>query len=116
MTPVFQPSLLDDGPKVELSKLTPGSERTPLTDGAWIELHRNWVKGSDPLFERLMEGVPWRAERRRMFDRVLDVPRLVAFYEEDQALPDPALESIRLRLNTHYSPELGEPFRTTGLR
>lgn len=43
-------------------------------------------------FERLREGVAWRTERRPMYDRVVDVPRLVASY----GLDDPALpESIR---------------------
>jgi alkylated DNA repair dioxygenase AlkB len=44
-------------------------------------------------FERLREEVQWRAERRPMYDRIVDVPRLVASY----ALDDPNLpEPIRL--------------------
>jgi len=44
-------------------------------------------------FERLREDVEWRAERRPMYDRIVDVPRLVASY----ALDDPKLpEPIRL--------------------
>jgi alkylated DNA repair dioxygenase AlkB len=115
MSLIFQPSLLDDGSEVGCSAIAPGSARTLLTNGAWVELHRNWVTGSDPLFERLMGQVPWRTERRRMFDRIVDVPRLVAFYDEADALPDPALESIRETLTVHFSSELGEPFRTVGL-
>jgi len=115
MQPAFQPSLLDNGPTVELSPLIFGSERTLLADGAWIELRRNWVSGSDRLFDHLLRVVPWRTERRRMYDRVLDVPRLAAFYGESQQLPDPALETIKETLSEHYRPELGEPFRTVGL-
>jgi alkylated DNA repair dioxygenase AlkB len=115
MSLVFQPSLLDSGSKVEISPITPGTERTFLARGAWVELHRNWVTGSDQLFASLEARVPWKAERRRMFERMLDVPRLVAFYEEEQPLPDPALDAIRHALSTHFSPELGEPFRTVGL-
>jgi alkylated DNA repair dioxygenase AlkB len=115
MSLIFQPSLLDDGSEVGCSPIVPGADRTLLTKGAWVELHRNWVTGSDQLFERLMEQVPWRAERRRMFDRVVDVPRLVAFYDDTDALPDPALQSIREILTAYFSPELGEPFRTAGL-
>jgi alkylated DNA repair dioxygenase AlkB len=41
-------------------------------------------------FEQLRDGVPWRTERRTMYDRVVDVPRLVASYGlDDPALPDP---------------------------
>lgn len=44
-------------------------------------------------FETLRDGVAWRTERRPMYDRIVDVPRLVASY----ALDDPNLpESIRL--------------------
>jgi len=44
-------------------------------------------------FDRLREEVEWRAERRPMYDRIVDVPRLVASY----ALDDPTLpEPIRL--------------------
>src|ERR1700722_1843702 len=115
MALIFQPSLLDDGSEVACSPIAPGTERTPLSGGAWVELHRNWVQGSDQLFERLTVQVPWKAERRRMYDRMVDVPRLVAFYDEDQRLPDPALEAIRASVTAAYEGELGEPFRTVGL-
>jgi alkylated DNA repair dioxygenase AlkB len=111
----FQPSLLDDRSPFALSPICPGEGRTLLTNGAWVELHRHWVRGSDALFERLVETVPWKAERRRMYERTLDVPRLVAFYGADETFPDPALGTIRRRLNAHYQPELGEPFCSVGL-
>jgi len=50
-----------------------------------------------------------------MYDRVVDVPRLVRFYDEGELLPDPALEDIRSALSEQYGEELGEPFATTGL-
>jgi alkylated DNA repair dioxygenase AlkB len=111
----FQPSLLDDGSRFALAPILPGEGRTPLSNDAWVELHRGWVRGSDPLFIRLMETVPWKAERRRMYERTLDVPRLVSFYSEDETLPDPALDTIRRTLSTHYQPELGRGFCTVGL-
>jgi alkylated DNA repair dioxygenase AlkB len=115
MPAVFQPSLLDGGSTIALTPLLAGAERRDLGQGAWVELHRNWVTGSDGLFDRLREAVPWRGERRRMYDRVVDVPRLVAFFDEDQPLPDPLLASIMQTLSRHYQGELGEPFRTAGL-
>jgi alkylated DNA repair dioxygenase AlkB len=111
----FQPSLLDDGSRFALSPISPGEGRTLLSKDAWVELHRDWVRGSDRLFERLMEAVPWQAERRRMYERTLDVPRLVSFYDADERLPDPALDTIRRTLSTNFQPELGEPFCTVGL-
>lgn len=41
-------------------------------------------------FEELRPSVPWRAERRRMYDRDVDVPRLTAHYPLGPALPGPA--------------------------
>jgi alkylated DNA repair dioxygenase AlkB len=111
----FQPSLLDDGSLFALSPICPGEGRSLLSNDAWVELHRDWVRGSDQLFERLMGTVSWKAERRRMYERTVDVPRLVSFYGADETLPDPALDTIRRTLGTHYQPELGEPFCTVGL-
>ena len=50
-----------------------------------------------------------------MYERTLNVPRLVSFYGPGETLPDPALETIRVTLSTHYRAELGEPFCTVGL-
>ena len=80
-----------------------------------MDLRPGWLAGSAPVFARLAEAVPWRAERRQMYDRVVDVPRLLCFYGEGEALPDPVLTAALEALNAHYGAELGEPFRTAGL-
>jgi alkylated DNA repair dioxygenase AlkB len=49
-----------------------------------------------------------------MYDRVVDVPRLVHTYGEGEQLPHPLLDQARDALSEHYRPELGEPFRTAG--
>ena len=41
---------------------------------------------------RWSRDVPWRAERRQMYDRVVDVPRLVHTYGVGEALPHPVLD------------------------
>ncbi|MCV7012421.1 alpha-ketoglutarate-dependent dioxygenase AlkB [Mycolicibacterium madagascariense] len=91
-------------------------ERRELGDGAWIDVRAGWLTGADDVFEALRTDVPWRAERRQMYDRVLDVPRLVSFHDllADPA-PHPALARMRVRLNDIYARELGEPFTTAGL-
>ncbi len=116
MTAHFQGSLLD-GPDLDaplLGELT-AARRTMLRHGAWVDVLPAWVHGSDALFERLVEAVPWYAERRQMYDRVVDVPRLLCFYGGDQPLPDPLLDDARGALSAHYADELGEPFTTAGL-
>ena len=113
MSVPVQESLLDLSDEPAPGPVRP--ERVPLARGAWVDVQRGWLTGSGALFTRLAEGVPWRAERRQMYDRTVDVPRLLCFYGEDAELPDPALEACRVALNRHYQPELGEPFRTAGL-
>jgi alkylated DNA repair dioxygenase AlkB len=115
VTATFQASLLDCRDDVALGPLGGSVQRTVLAHGAWVDLRRGWVAGADALFERLVDVVPWRAERRQMYDRVVAVPRLVAFYAEGEALPDPALDDVLRALNARYADELGEPFRTAGL-
>ncbi len=98
-----------------LGRLGDAVRRTALTRGAWVDVRPGWLAGSGAVFSRLVQTVPWRAERRHMYDRVVDVPRLLCFYGEDEPLPDPVLVAARLALNAHYGAELGEEFRTAGL-
>ncbi|MFD0265608.1 alpha-ketoglutarate-dependent dioxygenase AlkB [Streptomyces sp. NPDC127106] len=112
--PPLQGSLFDQGDEIRLGRLG-RLERTPLGAGAWVDHLPGWLSGADTLFERLAAGVPWRAERRQMYEREVDVPRLLAFYDEGEALPDPVLAEARDVLTRHYAAELGEPFTTAGL-
>ncbi len=115
MTGAYQASLLDCCDEAGLGPLGSTVRRTPLARGAWIDVRLNWITGADTLFDRLVRVVPWRAERRQMYDHVVDVPRLLSFYDEGEALPDPALDGAKRALDAHYAEELGEPFRTAGL-
>lgn len=91
-----------------------GFERTILSRGAWVDVRRGWLPDPDDVFATLVREVPWRAERRQMYDRVVDVPRLVHTYLEGDPLPHPALTAAREALSAHYADELGEPFLTAG--
>ncbi|AWK11158.1 alpha-ketoglutarate-dependent dioxygenase AlkB [Streptomyces spongiicola] len=110
----LQGSLFDQSDEIRLGPLT-GVRRTVLGQGAWLDVLPGWLGGADALFRELAEGVPWRAERRRMYEREVDVPRLLAHYREGEALPHPVLAEARDTLTAHYAAELGEPFATAGL-
>jgi alkylated DNA repair dioxygenase AlkB len=102
------------------SSLFQHTERRDLGDGAFIEIRAGWLGDGAPdeggLLGALITAVPWRAERRQMYDRVVDVPRLVSFHDLTvQDPPHPALARLRRRLNDIYAGELGEPFTTVGL-
>jgi alkylated DNA repair dioxygenase AlkB len=115
MTSVFQGSLLDLSGEAGPGPLGESVVRTDLGRGAWVDRRPGWIGGADTLFERLAETVPWREERRHMYDRVVDVPRLLCFYGEGEPLPDPVLDEALQALNEHYAAELGEGFVTAGL-
>jgi alkylated DNA repair dioxygenase AlkB len=110
----LQGSLFDQTDRLRLGPLD-GIRRTPLGLGAWIDVLPGWLTGSDALFGQLAAEVPWRAERRKMYDHVVDVPRLLAFYGAGDVLPHPVLDEAREALSAHYAEELGEPFTTAGL-
>jgi len=107
----FQSTLFADAPEAVGFD---GLERTVLTRGAWVDVCRSWLPDADDVFTTLVNDVPWRAERREMYDRVVDVPRLLATYLAGDPLPHPRLTEAREALSEHYAPELGEPFVTAG--
>jgi len=110
----FQGSLLDaeSGPARPETAVV---ERRHLSHGAWVDYGPGWLSGADELFLLLRDVVPWRAERREMYERTVDVPRLVCSYGANDELPEPTLVAVRDALNARYADELGEPFVTAGL-
>jgi alkylated DNA repair dioxygenase AlkB len=63
-------------------------------------------------FAELREGARWRAERRMMYDREVDVPRLVSHYRLDAgaAVPASILDAAR-----RVTAAVGAPFTAVGL-
>ena len=111
----YQPSMFDLDATPALGELTGRVQRTVLGSGAWVDRLPGWLTGSDALLEELLTAVPWRAERRQMYDREVDVPRLLCWYADDDELPHPVLTQAKAALTRYYRPELREPFRTAGL-
>ncbi|WP_344446407.1 alpha-ketoglutarate-dependent dioxygenase AlkB [Kitasatospora nipponensis] len=114
MSTHLQSTLFGSTEEIGLRPLT-AIRRTVLGEGAWIDLLPGWLTGADALFDHLLTAVPWRAEQRPMYERVVDVPRLLAHYPRGAELPHPVLEQARSALSGHYAAELGEPFTTAGL-
>ena len=110
----LQGSLLDLADDVVVHPLQ-GVHRRQLEHGAWVDVLTGFVGGADVLYAALRRDVPWQAERRQMYDSVVDVPRLLRFYGEGEPLPHAALATARDALSRHYAAELGEPFTTAGL-
>ncbi|MCM0677011.1 alpha-ketoglutarate-dependent dioxygenase AlkB [Micromonospora phytophila] len=112
----YQPSMLDlTDAAPSLGPLAGELRRHRLSRGAWVDHLPGWVRGSDQVLDTLLRDVPWRAERRTMYDAEVDVPRLLCWYAGGRELPHPVLTDAREALTRHYAPELGEPFVTAGM-
>jgi alkylated DNA repair dioxygenase AlkB len=103
------------GPTAELEPLPGRLKRHVLTAGAWVDVLPGWVRQSDAIFETLLRDVDWRAERRQMYDGVVDVPRLLRWYDGHETLPHPGRADAKAALSAHYAEELGEEFVTAGM-
>jgi alkylated DNA repair dioxygenase AlkB len=75
--------------------------RMQLAYGAWVDHVPSWVAGHDALFEQLERELPWRRETMMMYDREVEVPRLLARIE----VRPPIIEAMRAALSVHYGEE-----------
>ena len=99
----LQGSLLDLTDAMTLRDVGTGLTRHHLAHGAWVDVRPGWLAAGDELFTALLRDVPWHAERRQMYDSVVDVPRLTKFYGADEPLPHPMLVEAREALSRHYA-------------
>ena len=72
------------------------ARRVELERGAWIEHCRGWVSGADDLFEKIVACAPWEQRRVHMYDRMVDEPRLTAWY--GRALDDASVPEVVPRM------------------
>ena len=66
---------------------------------------------ADAWFALLRDGVEWKQQRRPMYDRVVDVPRLTGGYAFDDPAMPPALAEVGRRVQAHTR----VPFTHVGL-
>jgi alkylated DNA repair dioxygenase AlkB len=99
----FQPSLLDSEPPSfdrSLSRL----ERIALDERSWLDWAPGWVRGSDRLFQLVLESRSWDTRTRWMYDRRVVEPRLTAPWSAASGAPlEPAIvDEMRRCLGEHY--------------
>lgn len=78
----------------------PGQPPQP-SDVAWYDHAPGVVSGHEALLEHLVATTRWRQERMEIYDRTVDVPRLVAALPEDGP-GHPLLDELRARLEACY--------------
>ena len=104
---VHQPTLLGGiEPTLAPAAVT---ERIPLDATSWIDVTREWLHGADELATRLIERVQWRQGRRRMWDRVLDDPRLSYWTRADDPPFHPCVPEMHHALERTYRHPLRRP-------
>src|SRR5262245_377458 len=99
-----QRSLFDGGePRFDpgLARLS----RTALDEGAWVDHIAGWLEGHETLLEVLWSTTRWQSHRRRMYERIVDVPRLVATLPEDGP-GHPVVTEMADALSAHYFRDL----------
>jgi alkylated DNA repair dioxygenase AlkB len=95
-----QASLFGSGePRVDPE--LPALRRLTLGEDAWVDFHPGWLQGHDAVFEALRLTTRWQAHRRRMYERIVDVPRLVAELPDDGP-GHPVLDEAARALSRHY--------------
>ncbi len=57
-----------------------GAQRIALDEHAWIDYVAGWVRAADALFEEIVERAPWQHKTVHMYDRMVEEPRLTAWY------------------------------------
>jgi alkylated DNA repair dioxygenase AlkB len=83
--------------------------RTNLDAAAWVDVAREWLAGADALAARLITSVPWKQGRRRMWDRMVDDPRLSHWGRRGDPPLDPALTQMHRALERRYRRRLHGP-------
>ena len=82
-----------------------GIRRVDLDDTAWIDHLPGWLRGPDEVMDALVRTAPWTSSSRPMYDRIVDVPRLTAWFgwegEYHEQVP-PVIEAMRAALSAHY--------------
>lgn len=87
--------------------------RLDLDGRTWVEHAPGWLVGSDQIFDDLVGMLPFRQRTGiKMYDQVVDEPRLSAWWSVASGLPEPLalLREMRLELAERYD----EPFDSIG--
>ena len=88
-----------------------------LDTGSSIMFEPGWLQGSDQLFETLRTELPWRSMSRPMYDRVVEVPRLICTIELSSLPVEHGLRTVASGLESLLSVSfstVGANFYRTG--
>ena len=75
---------------------------TRLDDTSSILFQPGWLEGSGPVFDQLRDEMPWRAMERPMYDRIVDVPRLICTVRPSELDTSHPLRTITEKLEEAF--------------
>jgi alkylated DNA repair dioxygenase AlkB len=87
--------------------------RLDLDATTWVDLAPGWLRGADQVYDQLVEALPLRQRTGvKMYDRIVDEPRLSAWWRAGHGQPEPLpiLSDMRALLSSRYD----EPFDSIG--
>jgi alkylated DNA repair dioxygenase AlkB len=87
----WQPSLLGGADEPGLDRSFAGLVRRQLDDAAWVDHVPGWVSGQDAVFADLLDRASWQQQSRRMYDNIVDQPRLTASWRGSSGVPITAI-------------------------
>ena len=79
-----------------------GMKRITLDFGAWVDVLPGWLHGHAQVFDTLVATTRWRHEKRVMYEREVDVPRVYAVLPDDGP-GHPVIEAMRRVLGARYA-------------
>lgn len=80
--------------------------RLDMSPRSWVEHQAGWLEGSEELFDSLVATVGWMQHRRPMYERMVDEPRLTAWYPAGVTWPHDVLAELSALLSQRYGQEL----------
>ena len=101
---IWQPSLLAVADDVRIDPDPAALQRVALDDHAWVDHAAGWIRGADLLFEEVLQTRGWGQRSRKMYDQVVEEPRLTAGWNarSSEPLRPEVLEEIRRLLSERY--------------
>jgi len=75
--------------------------------GAWLDLATGWLQGHEQAFDALRTRLDWTTHRRPMYDRIVDVPRLLGS-DPSAGAGHPVLAAASDALSARYGLPLDE--------
>ena len=92
-----------DAPSVDAAFA--GIERIPLDETAWVDHLPGWLRAPDDVMDLLVRTAPWTSGERPMYDRIVAIPRLTAWWRWHGGFPEyvpPIIERMRAVLSARY--------------